>query len=197
MLKRAVFAEGSVPKGGTCLSSFLILRSKDGILAGKMTKPEIWIEKFLVGESFAPKYAASNKWILPASHLTYGEKPEDAAMRVLTEQVGANRTTLSLLQVQSHLSQSPTDPEAAHWDICFVYEGQMAERIRKPEWFSELEFMKTQRLKADDFTRGHGDVLLELGMIDQELASPSTAMKRGPSGPHQKRPCRSQSRLTR
>ena len=165
VLKRAAFHEGNIPKGGTCLSSFVILRSKDGILAGKMTKPEIWVEKFLVGESFAPKYAASNKWMLPASHLIYGERPEDAATRILTEQVGLAKAKLKLSQVQSHLSQSPTDPEAAHWDICFVYEGQRGRKVRKPDWFSELKFLKPRTLKVDDFTRGHGDVLLELGMI--------------------------------
>jgi hypothetical protein len=37
--------------------------------------------------------------------------------------------------------------------------------IRKPEWFSELKFLQPQGLKADDFTRGHGDVLLERGII--------------------------------
>jgi ADP-ribose pyrophosphatase YjhB (NUDIX family) len=165
MVKRAIFNEDNVPKGGTCLSAFLILRNKEGVLAGKMTKPEIWVDKFLVGEMFAPKYAASGKWILPASHLLYGEKPEDGATRVLAQQLGLPKTELKLVQAQSHLSQSPTDPDAAHWDICFIYEGQVPNEIRKPEWFSELKFLQPQGLKADDFTRGHGDVLLERGMI--------------------------------
>lgn len=157
--------EGSVPKGGTCLSSFLVLRGKSGILVGKMTKPEIWIDRFLVGEMFAPKYASSNKWLLPASHLKYGEKPEDAAIRVLLEQVGSKRIKLRFLQVQSHLSQDPNDPEAAHWDICFVYGGTLKGKIQTPEWFSELRFVKPQEIGSDDFTRGHGDVLKELGIV--------------------------------
>lgn len=129
MIKKAMFMEGSIPKGGTCLSVFLVLKGKEGILVGKMTKPEIWIERFLVGESFAPRYASSNKCVLPASHLKYGEKPEDAARRVLVEEVGVSNVKLSLLQVQSHLSQDPNDPEAAHWDICFVYGGQLRQAI--------------------------------------------------------------------
>jgi ADP-ribose pyrophosphatase YjhB (NUDIX family) len=165
LIKKAMFNEGNVPKGGTCLSSFLLLKSKGGILVGKMTKPEIWVARFFVGEMFAPKYAASNKWLLPASHLKYGEKPEDAAMRILVEQVGAAKSKLSLLQVQSHLSQDPNDPEAAHWDICFVYGGTVRGRLQIPEWFSELKFMKPRELASEDFTRGHGDVLRELGVI--------------------------------
>jgi ADP-ribose pyrophosphatase YjhB (NUDIX family) len=165
LIKKAMFMEGSVPKGGTCLSSFLVLRGKGGILVGKMTKPEIWVERFLVGEMFAPKYAASNKWLLPASHLKYGEKPEDAAMRVLVEQVGVPKGKLSFVQVQSHLSQDPNDPEAAHWDICFVYDGTIRGKLQTPEWFSELRFVKPRELSSEDFTRGHGDVLRELRVI--------------------------------
>ena len=165
MLKKALFNESNVPKGGTCLSSFLILKRKNEVLVGKMAKPEVWIERFFVGEMFAPKYVSSGKWVIPASHLKYGEKPEDAAMRVLVEQVGASKGKLKLLQVQSHLSQDPTDPEAAHWDICFVYEGALKGKVRTPDWFSELKPAKVRTLKSDDFARGHGDVLKELGLI--------------------------------
>ncbi len=164
-IKKALFMEGDVPKGGTCISAFLVLRGNDGILVGKMTKPEVWIEKFYVGEMFAPQYVSSDKWILPASHLEYGEKPDDAAMRILTHQVGVGEGNLEFRQVQSHLRPSPTDPEAVHWDICFVYEGALKDKVERPEWFSELRFVKPQDLTSDDFTRGHGDVLKEYGVL--------------------------------
>jgi 8-oxo-dGTP pyrophosphatase MutT (NUDIX family) len=165
MIKKALFMEGHVPKGGTCLSAFLVLYGKGGFLAGKMTKPEIWVEKFFVGENFAPGYASSGKWTLPASHLKYGEKPDDAALRVLTEQLGIKNVKLTFGQVQSHLSEDPKDPESAHWDICFVYEGNVKGNLTKPEWFSELTFLNPKNTSVQDFTRGHGDVLKELGTI--------------------------------
>jgi len=157
--------EGHVSKGGTCLSSFLILKGKTGILVGKITKPEVWVQKFLMGEKFAPTYAASNKWLLPASHLKYGEKPEDAAKRILTEQVQLKNARLKLREVQSHLAEDPNDPDAAHWDICFVYEGTVRGKVKTPEWFSELRFVKPKELSSEDFTRGHGDVLKESKII--------------------------------
>jgi len=165
MIKKALFMEGHAPKGGTCLSSFLILKGKGGILVGKMARPEIWVERFFVGEQFAPTYAASNKWLLPASHLKYGEKPSDAAKRVLKEQAGLKNVKLKFLEVQSHLAEDPSDPEAAHWDICFLYEGTLKGKVARPEWFSELRFVKPKELKRDGFTRGHGDVLKEAGII--------------------------------
>jgi ADP-ribose pyrophosphatase YjhB (NUDIX family) len=165
MIKKAMFMEGHVPKGGACISAFLVLEGKDGVLVGKMTKPDIWVERFLVGPSFAPKYASSGKWTLPASHLQYGEKPEKAAERILKEQLGLSGVKLMLSQVQSHLSQDPNDPDAAHWDICFIYTGKIRGKVSMPEWFSQLEFVRPGKLSAEDFTRGHGDVLKELGTI--------------------------------
>jgi ADP-ribose pyrophosphatase YjhB (NUDIX family) len=168
MMKKAMFMEGHVPKGGTCISAFLVLKGKDGILLGKMAKPEIWVEKFYVGGAFAPKYAASNKWMLPASHFEYGEKPEDAAMRVLTQLVGVRKpVNLTLRQVQSQLSKDPNDPDAAHWDLCFVYEATLEGEVARPEWFSELKYVKPEALTSQDFTRGHGDVLKEYGLLKE------------------------------
>jgi ADP-ribose pyrophosphatase YjhB (NUDIX family) len=168
MVKKAMFMEGHVPKGGACISAFLVLKGKGGILLGKMAEPEIWVERFYVGEMFAPKYATSNKWLLPASHLEYGEKPEAAAARVLTQMVGVSKpSNLTLKQVQSHLSKDPDDPEAAHWDLCFVYEGTLGGDVTRPEWFSELKYVKPEGLTSEDFTRGHGDVLKEYGLLKQ------------------------------
>jgi len=165
MIKKAMFIEGHVPKGGTCLSSFLVMRGKGRVLVGKMAKPEHWVEKFFVGESYAPQAVSSGKWVLPASHLQFGESPEDAATRILTEEVQAKKTKMRLLQVQSHLSEDPSDPEAAHWDICFVHGGTLKGTLKRPEWFSELRFVSTKNLTTDDFARGHGDVLKKLGII--------------------------------
>lgn len=165
MIKKALFKEGHVPKGGACISVFLVLKGKGGILVGKMAKPEVWVERFYVGEMFAPKYASSNRWMLPASHLEFGEKPDDAAMRVLTQQVGVGHGKLTFREIQSHLSQDPNDPEAAHWDLCFVYEGTLKDKVERPDWFSDLKFVNPKELGSEDFTRGHGDVLKESGII--------------------------------
>jgi ADP-ribose pyrophosphatase YjhB (NUDIX family) len=165
MIKKALFMEGHVPKGGACISTFLVLRGKGGVLVGKMTKPDIWVEKFFVGPTFAPQYASSGKWILPASHLKYGEHPDDAAKRVLTEQLELRGVKLALSDVQSHLSQDPNDPEAAHWDLCFIYEGKLRGEVKRPKWFSELAFVKAKDISVQDFTRGHGDVLKQFGII--------------------------------
>src|SRR5271157_231082 len=85
--KKALFSEGNVPPGGVCLSSFVVVRHGDKILVGKMSKPEIWVEQFFVGEKFAPTYANSGKFLLPARHLAWYESPLEAAEDVITDQL--------------------------------------------------------------------------------------------------------------
>jgi len=137
-----------------------------------MARPEIWIERFLVGPKFAPVYASSDKYVLPARHLHWYESPLDAAHSILRDQVGLSvpRGEISLVDVQSHVSGDvKNEDEPPHWDICFLYRAQISEKmgvnLARPEWFSELVFRPLGSLGRDDFTRGHGDVLDAAGMF--------------------------------
>ena len=170
--KKALFTEGNTPPGGLCLSSFVVLTTGRDVLIGKMARPEMWVEKFFVGEKFAPTYVQSNKYLLPASHLAWYESPLEAAGRVANEQamMPIPKEKLKLLGIQSHVSGDPTSTtEPPHWDICFVYEGNIsksaAKKLKAPEWFEDLAFVNRSKLKAEDFTRGHGDVLEHAGII--------------------------------
>jgi hypothetical protein len=169
---KALFSEGNVPPGGTCLSSFVVIANGRSILVGKMSRPEIWTERFLVGPKFAPTYAGSGKYLLPARHLHWYESPLNAAYSVVRDQVGLDipKSKISLVDVQSHVSGAvDNEKEPPHWDICFVYRAQisnkLAAKLERPEWFSELAFKPLKSLKPDGFTRGHGDILKMAGMI--------------------------------
>ena len=169
---KALFSKDNVPPGGTCLSSFVVVSDRQRVLVGKMSRPEIWVERFLVGPSFASIYAASGKYVLPARHLHWYESPVGAARSVLLNQVGLDvpQGKISLVDVQSHVSGDIEDEkEPPHWDICFLYQTEisksLATKIRRPEWFSELAFRPLGSLRQDDFTRGHGDVLQAAGML--------------------------------
>ena len=164
--KKALFSEGNVPPGGTCLSSFVAVTSDSRLLTGRMAKPEIWVERFFVGENYAHRIAESGRKILPASHLKWYESPLEAAERVIREQLNmkAGGGRLKLIDVQSHLSGDPKNQsEPAHWDICFVYQlavpGSVERNYSPPEWFAELEFTPLRKLSGESFARGHGDVL--------------------------------------
>jgi len=169
--RKALFNRDNVPDGGTCLSSFLVVTRGNEILVGKMRNPQVWIDRFFVGEKFAPVYASSGKYVLPASHLAWYESPQEAALRVASEQVTYlphSQEDIRLLAVQSFVSGDPiSTAQPPHWDICFVYEMRLqpGEDISKPEWFEELRFVDKGKLQVDDFTRGHGDILQQLKLI--------------------------------
>jgi hypothetical protein len=150
----------------------VLVRNGKRILIGKMAKPEIWVERFFVGESFAPGYLASDKFLIPARHIAWYESPLDAAKEIVIEQVGVPlpRRGPKLLDVQSHVrGDVRSQKEPPHWDICFVYDVEVSAKtvsgLKPPAWFRDLRFTPLSSLTADDFTRGHGDILQEAGLI--------------------------------
>jgi len=137
-----------------------------------MVRPEIWVERFLVGPKFAPTYTGSGKFVLPARHLHWYESPLEAAHSIVQEQVGLDvpRSRISLVDVQSHVSGDvENEREPPHWDICFLYQARVSDaqaaKLKRPEWFGELSFKPLASLRQSDFTRGHGDVLKLAEMI--------------------------------
>ncbi|MDG6999843.1 MAG: NUDIX hydrolase, partial [Nitrososphaerota archaeon] len=158
--KKAQFREGNVPPSSVCLSSFVSLSVGQNILVGKVTKPEIWVDQFFMGEQYAPKIAESGKYVLPASHLAWYESPLETAERIIKEQTLLPvPKTLKLVGVQSYLSGDKNDTQnPPHWDICFVYEAKLpksaAKKMKTPEWFAEYGFKPRSKLGVDDFARG-------------------------------------------
>ncbi len=170
----ALFNERNVPAGGVCLSSFVLVRNGRDVLVGKMAKPEVWIDRFFVGEKFAPDYLASGKYLLPARHLAWYESPSAAAQSILRDQVRLRipSRNLRLVDVQSHVrGDVKSSKQPPHWDICFVYEAKVsartAGRLKTPPWFKDFHFVPLSSLSSADFTRGHGDVLEEAGLLSR------------------------------
>lgn len=172
--RKALFNEQNAPPGGLCLSSFVLVRNGGRVLVGKMTKPEVWIDRFFVGEKLAPDYVASDKYLLPARHLAWYESPLEAAKSVVRDQVKLRTPSKSLrfIEVQSHIRGDVNSTEQPpHWDICFVYEAKVSAKtvrqLKTPPWFRDLHFMQLSSLSVDDFTRAHGDILEEAGLLSK------------------------------
>jgi hypothetical protein len=170
---KALFTKDNVPPGGTCLSSFLAVTDGPRVLVGKMSEPDVWAERFFVRKEMATDYVKSDKYIVPGSHLAWYESPLDAARGIMRDQVGKSlpASRFRLNGVQSHLRGDISSSEnPAHWDICFIYEVRLtpkeAKSLKSPEWFKDFGFRPRSSLRADDFTRGHGDVLAEAGIIN-------------------------------
>jgi len=106
--------------------------------------------------------------MLPASHLKFGESPDESAQRIIRDQLLVEVQNLKLAGIQSHLSGEPTDLENNHWDLCIIYKATVPEPSNVPEWFSELRYVSVENLRSSDFTRGHGDILARLGLTAEQ-----------------------------
>src|SRR5579862_4430146 len=93
-----------VPRGGLCLSSFLVLTEKgmsNRIFMGRLNPDAPWDH---IGALDAPRMAVHSKgWMLPSSHLILYESPHDAARRILHEQLNLDEIELSEPKVVSEV----------------------------------------------------------------------------------------------
>jgi ADP-ribose pyrophosphatase YjhB (NUDIX family) len=151
-----------LPEDGLCLSSFLVL-SPEGrpgeVLVGRIDPNGPWDE---IG-ALDPRRVRMNAegWMLPASHLLYFESPEEAARRVLKEQVGLEGLPLDPPSVFSECYQPRRHPERGmHWDLEFIFRGgaPAAWSPRHPAW-AELRFIDPATTPRNRFTRSHDEVL--------------------------------------
>ncbi len=164
--KVAPISINQIPEEGFCLSSFVILRSRanpSAVLLGRMNPAAAWDH---IGAMDRERVESHRKgWMIPSSHLIFGEAPEAAARRVLSEQLGLVDLPLRGPQVISEVwGPGRASGQGGHWDIEFLFDGEIDEAKvgRVPAW-SELKFVDTRTLRPAEFARSHGDVLVSAG----------------------------------
>lgn len=154
-----------VPEGGACISSFVIARRGKEILLGKVAKTEAWEEKTGMNGDRVESLHSGKKWILPSTHLRFGEHPDDAAKRIMRQQLVIKKYTIDLMGVHSFLDETRLYPGKPHWDLCFLYTAKFAGDVKPPPWFSELRFVDAKRLKAADIDRDQETLLEALDLL--------------------------------
>jgi ADP-ribose pyrophosphatase YjhB (NUDIX family) len=155
----------TIPSGGMCLSVFLVIREKGGgrVLMGKVNPDyEGWEHIGAISRDRLMRIA--DRWMLPASHLMVKEAPDAAAHRVLDEQLGLRRLPLSGPQVYSEVYDIPAANIKDHWDIEFIYMGELdREPPNHPAW-RQIAFVDADSLGDAEFARNHSDILVNVGV---------------------------------
>ena len=143
-----------IPEGGFCLSSFLII-SKTGrpneLLLGKLDPNGPWERIGGLDKDRAERN--SKGWMLPSSHILFGESPQDAARRILDEQLG-----LPDQKLQGPMVFSEVYGPKNHWDLEFVFLGERDQIAQHPAW-AELAFVEVNETPRDQIARYHEDIL--------------------------------------
>jgi hypothetical protein len=156
-----------VPNDGMCLSTFLVLEHPEHahqVLLGHLDPQAPWFELGSLEGSRLASIGA--RWMLPSSQLLFFEGPEEAARRILREQLVADLPDLPPPRIVSEAYRRPnstaTDP---HWDLQFIYRARWphAEPPRARPW-KELVFVDVRTLSRAEIGRGHGDILELAGL---------------------------------
>jgi len=172
-LETASFGMAEVPEGGLCLSTFLVIsdvENPNSALMGHLNSEAPWDH---LGALDSRRIEVHSKgWMLPSSHLIVYESPQDAAKRILREQLGISAKDLHGPQVVSEtyaLKRFPNLPR--HWDIEFIFRGELSrENIpAKTNAWIDLNFVDLNVVKRSEIARSHEDILESSGLVVRPL----------------------------
>lgn len=156
-----------IPEGGFCLSIFLLISKKSNkpnVLLGKINPEADWEHVGALDRKRAEMF--KDGWMLPSSHLILYESPQEAAKRVLKEQLGLSGIKLNGPIVVSEVYRNPRHTSAEnHWDIEFIFTSTYDMEINNfPAFWRELRFVELDTLKKEEITRSHGDIIENAGI---------------------------------
>ena len=160
-----------VPRGGVCLSAFLIVRNRQGdVLLGRPRHHAAWAEKGCLPAFRVREIVRRAEWILPASHLLVEESPSHAAKRISRDWAGLRGTNPRLIALDSSRVPSgqftgsgPNRRRIYHWALGFVYEVRSNSPPTPAPWWTEMKFVPMGKMSTTRVGRGHRDIIRYLG----------------------------------
>ncbi len=156
-----------MPEAGFCASSFVLVRDdRSRVLAGIARDHRNWRERWQPNiNAYRPvdQEAEFRSWRLPAAYLVEGEHPDEAARRVLRDQLRMPLKKLERPSIYSFYDPSSWYPGRRHYDLCFVYEVRGAEPRETPQWWERLEFVTPRFLRDQDLGSAMSDLVRVLG----------------------------------
>ncbi|MEM0129084.1 MAG: hypothetical protein QXG65_02815 [Thermoplasmata archaeon] len=165
----AAFSVTEIPPDGMCLSSFLLLADAADparILMGRLDPAAPWDHIGALDPDRATAHAVG--WMLPSSHLIYGESPRAAAERILAEQLELPPSSVRLdgPSVFSEIGPPRRFPGASgHWDIGFLFRGSIAPgSLGRPKAWRDLSFVDLRTVGRAAIARSHDEVLDAAGL---------------------------------
>lgn len=147
-----------VLEGGFCISTFIIISKSNNpeqVLMGHINKKAPWDHIGALDPSRVERH--SRGWMLPSCALMLGESPDQAAKRILKDQLGLEDQPLEGPFVFSEV-YGPMN----HWDLEFLFLGERGTAPSNDAW-SELKFVDLTKMRRADVARGHEDILAHMG----------------------------------
>ena len=122
-------------------------------LINKNENGHIMVEKV---SKDADSYAAG-KYYIPGVAMQFGEHPEEAGHRILTEELEVKDRDINLIGSQSHY-----DEEKARWYVLFLFETNKPlsdEEMKNPcKGIDELLYLNLEEANMENSTQGLKDI---------------------------------------
>jgi ADP-ribose pyrophosphatase YjhB (NUDIX family) len=166
-----------IPEGGMCLSAFVVLTrtgSPNQVLIGHLNPEAMWDH---IGALDPERVEVHSRgWMIPSSHLLLKEPPQEAAKRILKEQLELKGVKLSEPAVVSEVYTPRRFPDIpSHWDLEFIFRGELSmEKTPRAFAWKELAFVDVSRTRKSEMARSHEDVLESAGFRFAEDSAPSS-----------------------
>ncbi len=162
----ATFSITEIPPEGLCLSAFVVLNSEENpsaVLMGHMNPAAAWDHIGALDRKRVEIHR--NGWMLPSSHFIFRESPEEAARRILREQLELSAIPLEGPRVVSEVYAPKRFPEKSqHWDLEFLFRGKLSEEnVPISKAWTDLRFIDTHKVPKSDIARTHEDILASAG----------------------------------
>jgi ADP-ribose pyrophosphatase YjhB (NUDIX family) len=152
-----------VPPAGLCLSSFLFVENPKGeVLLGRPALHRAWPLKGSLPLWRVREIIQAGEWVLPASHLLFGEAPSAAAVRVARDWAGLPTARPEFVGVDSGTrpsSRTRGGRTQYHWDIGFLYRARAMRLPPAGPWWAETRFVGRRGWERLKVGRGHRDTL--------------------------------------
>ena len=137
-----------------CISVFALVRKRGNVLVGVPKRSGRWATEWLSSISKYTGKGLEEEWSatrLPATYIFEGEHPDDALGRVMRDQLGVNKFSLSRPRVFSYFAPSNWYPGNKHWDLAFAYEVRTTQKPRDHPHWKELLFLSKGELRKRNF----------------------------------------------
>jgi ADP-ribose pyrophosphatase YjhB (NUDIX family) len=153
-----------------CISAFAVIEEKGKVLVGVPKRNVRW------GSEWGPAWAHYSRedyrdvfrqWRLPSGYLREGEHPDSCIRRIMRDQLGVEKFGASRARVFSYASPSDWYPGNYHWDIVFVYDVALGQRVALKPWWKALRFVGRQELRNAQFG-WNDDLMKDLNLVQAE-----------------------------
>ena len=168
----ASFSVTEIPPDGFCISAFVVLQDPTDpwrVLMGHLNPHAPWDHLGALDPSRVEVHR--HRWMLPSSHLIYGERPKAAAQRILSEQLELPPTLpLDEPRIFSEVGPARRFPGLkGHWDLELIFQGRLSPPELKPAHaWTDLAFVDLRTVGRSHIARSHDQVLDLVGLSPSE-----------------------------